>query len=173
MEIWKEISVATRYMVSNTGKVKSLITGIEMKAKPGGTSPYLMVGLRDDGKKMIRCLVHRLVAAAFIPNPENKSQVNHKDGDKLNNHVENLEYATPSENSQHSYDNGLKKYRPLHYKGKFGSEHNRSKGVRCINSGVEYGSMSEAERDLGFGQSCISWSIKHNRPIKGLSFEKI
>lgn len=51
--------------------------------------------------------IHRIIASAFIPNPLEKSQVNHIDGNKLNNRVDNLEWATPSENTQHAYDTGL------------------------------------------------------------------
>lgn len=52
--------------------------------------------------------IHRLVASAYIPNSDNKPQVNHKDGNKLNNNVDNLEWVTESENSQHAYDTGLR-----------------------------------------------------------------
>jgi len=68
---------------------------------------YLAVGLMKDGKQ-VPVSVHRLVAKAFIPNPENKPQVNHKDGNKENNHVNNLEWVTNQENIRHSYDTGLR-----------------------------------------------------------------
>ena len=69
------------------------------------------------------------------------------------------------------YDNGLKTYKPLHYKGKFGSEHNRSKAVKCIETGVIYGSQMEAQRQLNLGSGSVSWSIKHKKPIFGMHFE--
>jgi hypothetical protein len=71
-----------------------------------GDRGYLIVGLWANCERKTM-LVHRLVTEAFIPNTESKPQVNHINGDKLDNRVENLEWATSSENTQHSYDTGL------------------------------------------------------------------
>lgn len=72
-----------------------------------GNSPYLRVRFTINGKTK-KYSVHRLVATAFIPNPNNYKCVNHKDGNKLNNRVENLEWCTYSENLKHAYDNNLR-----------------------------------------------------------------
>lgn len=70
---------------------------------------YKQVRLTNDYNKDSKLfMIHRLVAEAFIDNPENKQTVNHKDGNKHNNNVDNLEWATYSENNQHAYDNNLK-----------------------------------------------------------------
>jgi hypothetical protein len=58
------------------------------------------------------------------------------------------------------------------YKGKFGKEHNRSMAVLCVETGIKYGSQSEASRKLGLGNGSVSWSIKNKRPIRGMHFEK-
>lgn len=68
---------------------------------------YMLVDMRKDGKRYLKC-VHRLVAEAFIPNPQNKPQVNHIDGNKKNNCVENLEWCTCSENQYHAFKTSLK-----------------------------------------------------------------
>lgn len=69
---------------------------------------YKMVGLKINGKMKSKS-IHRLMAEIFIPNPDNLPQVNHKDGNKENNDISNLEWMTRAQNSQHAYDNGLLK----------------------------------------------------------------
>lgn len=82
----------------------------EMKKNFDGVGYYNLMYLKktDDGSKKYGNLgIHRAVAMVFIPNPLNKETVNHKDGNKINNNVDNLEWATKSENAQHSWDNKL------------------------------------------------------------------
>lgn len=110
-EIWKDIEgYDGKYQISNFGKVRSFSkwkNGRLLKIRVG-MYQYESVHLYNVNTKSSRtALIHRLVAMAFIPNMENKREVNHKDGNKLNNHIDNLEWATPSENMQHACDIGL------------------------------------------------------------------
>lgn len=109
----------TEYMVSNYGRVKSLpkkdgragrILSQENQNK--SVTTYKRVSLSKDGK-VTRFQVHRLVAQAFIPNPENKPQVNHIDFNGSNNHISNLEWVTRSENELHSVKNNYVKQQVL------------------------------------------------------------
>ncbi len=107
MEIWKKVKgFECTYEVSNFGNVKSLHNKNFGNLLNKINDNYLYVNLFYKNKRL-KIGIHRLVAISFIPNPENKPQVNHKDGNKLNNNVSNLEWNTSKENIIHSYKNNL------------------------------------------------------------------
>lgn len=135
METWKQID---DFEVSNLGNVK--INGVLKKLY---YQRYVFVANSLNEVKS----VHRLIAIAFIPNPDNKPQVNHINGIKTDNRVENLEWVTASENAKHSRANKLQvnkkgKDSPLY--GKIKGESIRAKKVIDIVTGIIYTSVKEA-----------------------------
>lgn len=103
-QIWKDINgYQGLYQVSNMGRIKTTANHCawnrQIIRKPK-IRKYAEIPLKIHGKSKW-FMVHRLVAQAFIPNPQNKPQINHKDGNKLNNNVDNLQWCTPSENQTH------------------------------------------------------------------------
>lgn len=112
-EIWKDIKdYEMLYQISNLGNVKSLHCNKEKLMKLTIRSknyPYYFVGLLKNGKRKYFA-VHRLVAQAFVNNPNNYNQVDHLDGNKLNNNANNLEWVTPKENTNRAWQKGLAKY---------------------------------------------------------------
>lgn len=94
------------YLVDREGRIYNAKTGKE-KSQYLNNHGYMTVDFYRNNKAT-RYKVHRMVAVAFIPNPDNKRVVNHKDGNKSNNHVDNLEWATDSENQLHAYKTGLR-----------------------------------------------------------------
>ncbi len=105
---WKPlIDINPMYDVSDTGEVRSNLRTVTPRPLSQKHTPYsyCMVNLRCSGKTK-QFFVHRLVAMAFIPNPENKRIVNHKDSDPNNNRVENLEWVTHKENTRHAMGKG-------------------------------------------------------------------
>lgn len=112
-EVWKDVvGYEGLYKISDLGRVKSLprngtIPEERIMVNKLTKQGYITICLsKNDIKKHLK--IHRLVAIAFIPNPENKKEVNHIDGNKSKNGVTNLEWVTRSENMKHAFDTGLK-----------------------------------------------------------------
>lgn len=162
MEVWRDIKgFEGRYQVSNLGRVKSLARRMVIKdriLKPfGNNKGYECVHLWNIQHKEL--LVHRLVAEAFIPNPSNKKEVNHKDGNSLNNKVDNLEWCTHSENMLHSF-------RVLGQRTVKGMVMN-NKPVKCLDTGEVFASASEAARQKGCSQSNVTKVVLGKRDKAG------
>ena len=106
--IWKKVE-GYNYEVSDDGQVRNYKTKKLLKQGVNKSYPYTRVSfsLGCSGTPKIM-FIHRLVAEVFINNPENKPQVNHIDGNKLNNSVSNLEWVTAKENTEHAINTGLK-----------------------------------------------------------------
>lgn len=163
-KVWVYIKGTDNYFVSNFGDVKHR----EYQRKPSHDKDgYLQIGLEIDGRKTTR-KIHRLVAEAFIPNVENKPQVNHIDGDKENNRIDNLEWVTNSENQYH-------KYRILGYvepletrlKKRLNCGKSNKKKVVCVETGQEYDSARTASKFMGLHFTAVSSAIYSNRTCGG------
>lgn len=146
MEKWKFIEgYEDRYLISDKGRIKSLVNNngkrrelirIPRKGKNG----YLYLNLWKDGKCKSK-KIHRLVAEHFIKNPNNKPQVNHIDGNKLNNKVSNLEWCTAQENTMHAINTGLMKLGHFVQKGEKNYMFGRhGKDNRCSKPVIQYDS---------------------------------
>lgn len=170
-EIWKDIKgYEGLYQISSFGNVKSLDRYIINKNGDKQYFPgkYLTQGISDNYLKVILSKnnkqrtfrVHILVARAFIPNPENKPEVNHIDGNKKNNKVNNLEWNTRSENEFHAYRNGLAKpsNKQKQAVAKYAKENYSKKVVQYSLNGEfikEWNSMHDVWRELGIRPSYI------------------
>lgn len=159
-EIWKPAKgLEDRFEVSNRGRVRNIHSGTILKPFIACGYRTIRIYIKDNKEKNFS--IHRLVAVTFIPNPENKPQVNHIDGIKTNNNVENLEWVTPKENADHAFRTGLRTA--------IGSKHPNSKLTEAIVEEIkrdyvrgskQFGARSLA-RKYGVNQKAI-YSIIHN-----------
>lgn len=165
-EIWKDIpNYEGLYMASNLGRVKSLPKHyhkeIILKNKLTKDGYYESTLIKNGKPKFIR--THRLVAMAFIPNIENKPQINHIDGNKLNNNVNNLEWCTLQENKDHAIRTGLQDFR--------GKNNPKAKSVlqydKKGNFIKRYDTIREAMKETGTLESKISMVCNNHSKTAG------
>lgn len=179
MELWKDIDgYEGKYQVSSCGNVRSLTRWGNGRILKGGKTkpnpqPYRFVPLVGAGRGDVKNkYIHRLVAEAFIPNPNNLPEVNHIDGNTFNNNVENLEWCTHADNMKCASLAGALSKGQDKWKGKF---HPRAKAViQLTKEGVfvkEWGSVNEIMRKTGIPASTIfrvcSPKYKHEHSAYG------
>lgn len=171
MEIWKPIVGTKGFIeVSNEGRVRSLLRGEPRVLKTQvDNKGYHRIRVTIEREKM-SYKVHREVAKAFMPNPENLPQVNHKDGNKSNNAVDNLEWITNIGNAHHAIENGLWKNV---FEGSRKENESRKRpviGYFTPEVSRRFESVSEAERYIGSRH--ITDVLKGKRShVKGWTFK--
>lgn len=155
----KAINGFEGYFITETGEVFSTRRGkLQIRKLHFINGGYLRVNMRI-GESTKCKLVHRLVAEAFLPNPYNKPEVNHIDGDKENNHVANLEWCTRSDNLKHSYR-------------VIGNSPPKSKPVRCVELDTIFASAVVASKKVGGDPSNIGKAIRGvQKTAAGYSWE--
>lgn len=175
MEIWKSVlGYEGYYQVSNKGRVRSITheanhsrTGKVIRtgkilAQHADADGYLEVNLSKCGEvKQFR--VHRLVCSAFLNNPNNLPVVNHKDLNKTNNCVENLEWCTQQYNVIHAICNGHKANISKSGRKRIveGAKKHNSKPIKCITTGQEFESVTAACKQLSLSPDTIIRSAKN------------
>ena len=168
MEIWKDVyDFPQKYEISNKGRLKNKITNhiYKMTNRVGG---YFTIILYDKNHKRT-ARIHRLVAEAFIDNPNNYPCVNHKDLNKQNNCVENLEWCTSSYNTKHAISSGiditkgLNKHNKNKFKEKYGRLYQYDKDMQLMNI---YENLDEAYRKTNICKRNILQCINHQQGRK-------
>lgn len=175
MEIWKQIKDYP-YEVSNLGRIKSHNNTRSKKTKIiNGT--IMKNGYRTISINKKKYYVHRLVVMAFVDGYKEGLHVNHKNGNKLDNHFSNLEWVTNEENVRHSWRNGLvniegMRYIPTEEQKEYKRE-TCSKNKKVINTetGQIYRSCRELARQLGVDSGTIGKSVRIERPYKGVLYK--
>ena len=153
--MWIGIKDFPQYEVSNSGVIRNKRTGKTIKPYVGKRG-YPVVPLWCEGKQYMKT-VHRIVATAFIPNPQNKPEINHIDGNKLNFSLSNLEWCTAKENQFHARETGLHT-----------SDGDKAIVQYDLNNRIvnRFKSASEASRVTGINRGNLSWVARGNTRAK-------
>lgn len=163
--MWTTLKRNPQYAVNERGEIYSLRKGRTLTPK-ANYDGYLRIQLWS-ANQCEYVSIHRLIAETFIPNPHNKPFVNHIDGNKKNNDVENLEWCTQKENIAHAWEKGLS-HRPFNTCGK---------PVKQIDLKgkivAQFASMMEAERVTGIPHSNISQAIARKGTAGGHRWEEV
>lgn len=168
-EVWKDIPGYSGYQASNLGNVRSLNyrrTGVSRQLKIlVARNGYKQISTRINGKNK-RLYVHRLVASAFLNDEGCDKEVNHKNGDKADNRVTNLEYVTPKENMNHYWR--VLRNKPYFLKSGRSATW-RNKPVMCVETGEKFPSIAAAARSIGVCDKAISQLLSNpsNRHTAG------
>jgi hypothetical protein len=180
----KEIEGHKGYFVDKKGNVYSNKSGEIKQLKPIKFGKYLGINLYDrleNGKRKYKLYyIHRLVAQTFIPNPDSKATVNHIDGNKYNNSIENLEWATYKENTQHAYNvlgvgenlYRLSEYEKMKRQNEKFEEYLKKWGCVCVETGEIFKNQSVAAKHFGCSKMNICGAIRFQIKAKGYHFKK-
>lgn len=190
VEVWKPVEgFEDRYAISNFGRFKTLdrtfvmkngvVRHIKEKIKDfskvdADDNHYYSVGLFHSENDYIQKGIHQLVASEFIHNddPENKTQVNHKDGNKHNNRADNLEWVTPSQNIRHAWQIGaITSNGRNYYEMGVASKKVNAHPVRCITDGREFDSVKDAYEFYNIQRDRFYRMMQGSRCYEGLEFE--
>lgn len=151
-ELLKKLDIDNRYLISSNGYVISNARNTQSILKNSiANNGYYVVNIKNSPR-----LLHRLLAIAFIENPDNKREVNHKDGNKLNNNIDNLEWVSSKENKIHAWNMNLCE----------SIRENLSKKVMDTKTGIIYNSAKDAAKVFGIKYTSIKEYLNDKRKTK-------
>ena len=152
---WADIDGFTSYSVSSNGDIRNKKSGKILRQHDRGNGYKSVLLYNESGNHRIS--THRIVAGAFVPNPENRPQINHIDGDKYNNNSDNLEWCSADHNQQHRRNilkSGLR-------------------SVVCVETGIQYESIKQAAQSVDSHIPDIVRACKNDSTAKGLHWKYV